>query len=220
VPNPTPRQQIIVAMLAKGMSPQEVADELGLKSIDSHLSRMRAAGIAIPAAPGNCRVCLGPAPADDDQCARCRAELAEQLERMGGPGRAMPSSPPAALEMAPDPAIPPLPAPALELKPARRPGDILDDLASSPLKDVLLDVFREASSLERPAREEIGKAAVSFARARGWRETRAALITLSAVAVKFAARLDIPRPSTRAKSLTDPSAGALSGQVPVAAPRA
>jgi hypothetical protein len=88
------------------------------------------------------------------------------------------------------------------------------------LKDVLLDVFREASSLERPAREEIGKAAVSFARARGWRETRAALITLSAVAVKFAARLDIPRPSTRAKSLTDPSAGALSGQVPVAAPRA
>jgi hypothetical protein len=197
------------------MSPQEVADELGLKSIDSQLSRMRAAGIPIPAAPGNCRVCLGPAPPDDDQCATCRAELAEQLERMGvGPGRA--HLPPAGI--APDPAIPPLPA--LELQPARRPGDDLDDLASSPLKDVLLDVFREASALERPAREEIGKAAVSFARARGWRETRAALITLSAVAVKFAARLNVPRPSTSAKSLTDPSAGALSGQVPVVAPRA
>jgi hypothetical protein len=104
VPNPTPRQQIIVAMLAKGMSPQEVADELGLKSIDSHLSRMRAAGIAIPAAPGNCRVCLGPAPADDDQCARCRAELAEQLERMGvGQARAGRSSPPAARSRDPAP---------------------------------------------------------------------------------------------------------------------
>lgn len=133
-----------------------------------------------------------------DECAPCGAEIEEQLERMGRRRR--------------PPFRPMLEVPAEEapIPPA------LAAVATSPLCDVLLEVFAAAGELESVDRQDIGKAAVGFARAKGARGARRALVHLAAVAVKFASRL---RPRTGGEHDSppprNPDGGILAGGVPV-----